>query len=388
MLEKTISNIIVTGDMMNKAYTNKLIYDYLWCNDITDPDIETLENNPDFMATAMEKSKDKKLYNLCSDNVRTNYDFVKRIVILFKEDFSFIEKVANTYLESIPEKERSDNKDCIELNILISNLFPKEISKYILSSAAFYEVENIRVETCLSYLDDENLRSQSKSGFIFSAVEYEDYPLILNYIAMRMYRKAMYSNNRLEILLHKRFKTVEELERYGDLKFIYDIVFDYDECLGTYMFNSPQYQEFASLIKETIKDISFFKKNWQNYVDRINAKKVSIFEHELLAKTVNIDLLSYDDILEFVTHHLGLKDIFSKNDNLYTGEYHEEKYKTLKMRDVSIINSAMSLARKLFSDDIKEEDYDEYINDDEKIDSVEKPQESVKTSTIKFKFIK
>ena len=79
---------------MMSPYNLNAVYDYIWGKDLDDDMVDSLENNPYFMIQVMEKSKDKNVYNLCSDTVKRNYDFVKRAVELFGDDLDFVSEAA------------------------------------------------------------------------------------------------------------------------------------------------------------------------------------------------------------------------------------------------------------------------------------------------------
>ena len=109
---------------MNKHYSKRIIFDYVFGNDIKDYDIDDLENDYTFMMEVIKYTKDKKMYDLCSENVKLNHEFVKFLIIMFQKDRDFIKKVSNYYLKNrtpnINEYRADVEHD--EIIILMSNL--------------------------------------------------------------------------------------------------------------------------------------------------------------------------------------------------------------------------------------------------------------------------
>lgn len=79
--------------------------------------IEKLENNSDFMKSVIFLSGDKKMYNLCSNNVKKDYQFVLYLVNKFNNDEEFICNVANYFLDYCEDKTQF-----FELVIIMSDL--------------------------------------------------------------------------------------------------------------------------------------------------------------------------------------------------------------------------------------------------------------------------
>lgn len=69
-----------------------LVSDYINGEDLN-CDVEVLENNPDFMLEVLRLSMDTKMYELCSDTVKNNFNFVVGIINLFSDDnFEFVKE--------------------------------------------------------------------------------------------------------------------------------------------------------------------------------------------------------------------------------------------------------------------------------------------------------
>ena len=84
-----------------KKYSRELINRYINSEDITIYDIDELENDKDFMMQVISVSGDNNFYNLCSDNVKCDYEFVKYLIIKFKHKIDFVCEVADYFLSHV-----------------------------------------------------------------------------------------------------------------------------------------------------------------------------------------------------------------------------------------------------------------------------------------------
>jgi len=112
---------------MNK-YDKKIINAYINGEDIEDYTIEELENDSKFMKMVIAKTHDKKMYELCSEELKKDPNFIKYIIMFFNSDKEFICKVMDEFI-----KTADDIKTFTELVILMSK-YTKEnnntINKY------------------------------------------------------------------------------------------------------------------------------------------------------------------------------------------------------------------------------------------------------------------
>ena len=256
---------------MERAYDLKLVYDYIWGNDITDYDIEELEDDPHFMIQVLEKTQDKRIYELCSNNVKTNYTFVRRMIELFGSDLDFLSDVANVYLNSLSEAEKGLGSSYAELNIIMSDLLGRTVNDFALRAMAFYETERARSLACVDALKSDVVEISSKKGFIFTATQYEDSDIIVDFVAKRMINAALYAgDNNLEYLIHKKFKSIDEFIAYGEVNFLHDCISDFDQFLGMYAFDPSRSETFQKFFGEVQKSIDIVKYRWPLYMDRFN----------------------------------------------------------------------------------------------------------------------
>ena len=253
----------------------------------------------------------------------------------------------------------------------MSSLCGKSLNQYSISTATFYEYERHRALISIGRVDDLEVKEESAAGFIISFVQYEKSPIILNFIAKRMINESLYGDrdNNLEYLIHSNFRSIDDFENYGEVNFLCNCIYDYDRNLCSYVFDKNSNVDFKSFFGQALKEIARVKRDWSLYMDRINAWRVMVFNQELadyMLQDGEIGRLSHDEIISYVAKKLGISDVFSKFDVDFPDTYDEENYKILETVDVNNLNKAMSIARGLFSKDVIDEDYDDYITDDDK----------------------
>lgn len=344
------------------AYDLKTVYDYIWGNYIEEEYIEELENNPSFMLEVIKRTKDKKMYELCSDKVKSDYTFVREVVFLFKDDLVFSTTVAREYLDSrdFPE----DDVSVAELNIIMSNLYGKIINEFALRAAVFYEIKKVEMEICLDSADLE-LKQLSKSGFIFAESEFSMSDIIVDYIAKRMLREALYGEkyNNLEYLIHKNFKSLHAFKKNGEINFLREVISDYDLYLANYSFNPNRVEKFNQFYGKVLKDIKRIEQGWDSYMDRLNCQRIEIFNSEMNKYIMEHGVsgtLSYDDIISYIANKVGVVSVFEKFEPDFVFQDDEDIYNVLEIKDADCISYGICIAKKLFSIDVIDDSYDEY----------------------------
>lgn len=350
---------------MSFGYDLKLVYDYIWGNDIEGYSIDELENDPDFMLLVLEKSKDKRMYDLCSDLVKSSYLFVRGVIDLFKDDLDFLSVVVNNYFNTLTDAEKEQGTAYAELNILMSNLYGKVVNEFTVGAAGFYEFERQRAKACINAFEDLTMKEESKEGFVITAVEYEDNPIIVDFVARRMINSALYNGrfDNLEYLVHRRFKSISDFENYGELRFLQDCISSYDCSLSTYVFDQSKSEMFDTFLGQALKEVSGIKYRWPVYMNRVNSWRINVFQYDMNRYMLENDYfgnLSYQDVASYVAHKLGVKEVFKKYDQEFLDNYDDRKYRILDTNDVRCLNNGLDLANKLFSVDVINDNYDDY----------------------------
>ena len=247
-----------------KKFNKKIIDDYINGNDIEDYTIDELENDQEFMMIVIGITNDKNFYNLCSDNLRKNYNFVKFIINKFKTDIDFICKVANYYL-----KNTDDELLRIELIIIMMKLTEtdeKKHAEYLNLSDTIFKTKRVSIEMAKE-LQDEYVSNEIGMGFLLIFDSYNSSKIVLDFYAKKIIEAIFEEYNiDLENMLHQQFNNAEQINKIGINNYMLNFISTYDSMLASYLStNIELMQDFANKIKN-------IQKNWNQY-NSINEKK-------------------------------------------------------------------------------------------------------------------
>jgi hypothetical protein len=351
---------------MKNGYNKTLILDYISGNDIEDKLLEELEDNYLFMIDVIKITKDKNMYNLCSDNVKKNYNFVKFMLEVFSDDKRFITSVADYYLNNTNSEDINYKELLIVMAKMIGRTDDKQLLFYCTKAFSIYEEESIAVTGEIMKEKNTSFKLEMGLGFLFFLHEYGTREIIMDYIASNFIgRIFIESGLNLEELIHKNYKDFKDLEKQGINNFLIGYINYYDTYLASYVSTKVE------LLDELRSRINFIKKNWNNYVERTNMRKIAIFiyesdkyidEHEKYMSICGEDALEYVikkyDLMPLVASYfpMGLDDEFSI-------PIQEDK---LNIADVKCIKYITDLVNDLFKNNIinvKNDDYEDEKKD-------------------------
>lgn len=304
-----------------KKYTKETIFDYLLGNDIKDFDIDELESNPKFMADVV--CKDKKAYNLCSYEIKANFEFAKKVIENYKNDIDFVVKVFDNYQNSITPKQLDDdiiNEHLFELNIIMRNITKNSNDEirlpYVLATNISFSWDEIIYEYSKQQYDEET-RKKLATGFEYQKSLYGHNKTIMNFIAERYIEQIFFDAMDLEENLHRIYKTYEKYEADGKYKVIVQFISYYDKELASYVAMN------AETLSELNKEINRIKNNWNTYNYRLEEQEIEKKEYDKQKYSRIIDRVknycdnhdcSFDhyDILAYVGKKFGVLDQLKK----------------------------------------------------------------------------
>lgn len=248
---KTITNEINSKVDLIKKYING--------EDIPDYDIEELEDDYKFMISVIRYTKDKNIYELCSDNVKSTYEFVLFMIEEFKCDIDFLRKIVDYYLDN----EREEVKR-IEILIIMCDTFnnsnyTKEYSSLLASiyTTIKFNIESIKNQPTMEF---EAIKEVIQEGFYFILEDYNSSNIVMNYFAKKFIIDIINEHNiNLEKQIHNEFKTYEELERYGKIKYLIKLLNKYDTNLVDYIICH------IILLNDIKIELERIKNNWNLY---------------------------------------------------------------------------------------------------------------------------
>ena len=160
-----------------------------------------LENDKDFMMAVIEKTRDKKYIDYCSDNVKNDYEFVMFLVNTFNGDISFITTVFSNYLSylnnyqfnGIIARNIHDTSLVNEMSLAIKNNNYTSYEDFRNFLSVLYYRVRVDIELVNKY-DPEPDNYYGMGFFCFSEIFGFNVD-ILNYMAEKMVKEILLNNS-------------------------------------------------------------------------------------------------------------------------------------------------------------------------------------------------
>lgn len=240
-------------------YNKIVVFNYVMGNDIEDYNIEELENDWEFMKEVFDYTNDKKIYDLCDDKLKSNFNLVKYLINKYKDDQKYVLKIASNYLE------KAENKlDKLEIKLMLDKLFKDDdvyVEKYDnkLEMQTFYFLERTYYELALDKTPDD-VKEFMQYGFYWFFEQYKDRELITDFIAKKMVDEIFdFRNKTLEEIIHSIYKDKSKVDKISSTKFIIDYISNHDYALSNYI------SVHVDIIKDLKKSVDLLFKNFNYY---------------------------------------------------------------------------------------------------------------------------
>lgn len=323
------------------------IFDYINGEDIEN--IEELENDYKFMIEVIKLTRDKNMFNMCSDEVKLNYEFIKFMVETFKKDIQFIDKIVSEYIDTIG----SEDATSLELIFIMADILKRDIEnplalKYNFLKNAFITSEKIQTKIVIS--NEEDLFWKKEFGLGFGIMQYEYYSnssIIMNEIALDLVEDIFYKEKdiTLEEIIHNRFKTLEEFNKVGIRKFMLSYIRMYDINLADYL------EVHIDLLKGMERNIKVIVSRFNIYNKRLEIRKDLIFSSEsrkILDKYK--DATSLTEYLLYIDKQ-QIKGLPTFVFNIYEEYDVSSDYTTINLNNITdykIIKELTNLAKEVY----------------------------------------
>ena len=291
-----------------------LVKKYVNGEDLGEFTIEQLENDKEFMMRVISYTNDIKMYFFCSDKVKQDYEFVKYLVLKFKDNSDFITSVADNYLDNTDTDWESK-----ELSIIMERVLPRKLSeKYQVLNEISYFTKKLEIE--IVEAKDLKLESMVGMGFWLIFDQYNGSDIILDYYANNMIGEIIRDNNiNFEKMLHTQFKSADKIIEMGINSYIVKFIGYYDSMLSSYV------STHINIIKPIANRIKFIQDNWDkySYVDESKRyNKMLDMVHEYMS--MSNSSMTENEVLYYVANELGI----TKKVKQYDGSKDiEEKFK-------------------------------------------------------------
>lgn len=340
------------------GYHRNLVWDYI--NGEYIDNIDILEDDCKFMMDVINVTNDKKIYYLCSDNVKKNYEFVKFIIYKFKNDKDFIHDIALEYLNNTNEYDITFKELCFIMSDIFNNYEDDRSIFYNLKKCLIYTNERMSISMLISEEIDNTMKDRLGLGFIFILFsDLAESDIITRYFASRYLSEIFYEKDKftLESLLHIKFSNVNKLKKVGIKKFILDYVRDYDIALSDYLF------AHVDLISELEKSINRIICTWDVYCDRLLDRKNSIFFQEV-NELISLYDASFDyfDVCSYIDNHninIPVKLSYFEECN----DFNSINLSKISFNDYKCLKEIIKLAKDLYLSSVIDVDYNYNKND-------------------------
>ena len=343
-------------------YSIKTIESYIKGEDIKEYTIEELENDSKFMLMVAFTTNDKNIYNLCSENVKLDYEFVKMMIKRFKNDLSFVCQIANYYLEN-----SNDEENNLELLIIMRGLTKdkdekiEQFLKYSLKlecSYSFYRFMISEVKKENKCEDKTSFNNIVGMGFFALSEDFGNSELVLNFFAKRFIGEILDTIN-LEKRLHQHFNNFEELEKKGINNYIIDLLNEFDTCLCNYVLSH-------SYVLEVLRKKFFaIKKKWIFFDLRNRELKIDwiIYYIQDYVKKHEEDFRFPDCfIIGYIASELNIPELKE-----YASDMDVEYMKILNIKELNHLNIMLKTIRKIINNNVFEPPKEEQSSSKKKL---------------------
>lgn len=292
-----------------EKYNTDLIIKYITGDDIDNYSIVDLENDKDFMISVIDYTNDSRIYSLCSDELKVNFEFVKYLVLKFANKKEFISNVSEYFFNNAKIRK---SIELIELSIIMERLLSKYEEynfEYKLRNITQYRTDRMAICTSVNSLDKQIEKDFFQNGFWIIYDMYNSSDYIMEYYAEHYLNDIFERDDfSLEKYLHNKYDNSNTIIEMGINTCILNLISSYDKMLGDYVSNH------LKLIEYLTKRINRIIKNWDNYIKYDeNERYNNMFEmvYEYLENTkCNIGLVS---MLYYVSKELSVYEKVKNN---------------------------------------------------------------------------
>lgn len=330
---------------------NKLVYDYINGEDVNN--IDELENDYKFMMEVISVSGDKNLYNLCSENVKSNYEFVRFMIETFKSDKDFVDKIATEYFDKVGSSDMTARELYFVMREIFKNYNDDRGILYNIICFKIYMADKDAISKLIQYEYKELGNDNLGMGFCY-VIDYHarKSDIITRYYAKRFLNEIFYENEKmtLEEIIHSKVTNVGMLKSIGLKKFILDYVKTYDAFLSDYLF------AHMDLVQNLERDINIIINNWDKFNNEMLERKNYIFQQE-----VNDLIMKYNASFDYtdVCSYLDANFDFSVKFGI---KGFEEIFcidvKKIDLVEYECLRKIIQLAKDLFGSPVIDTDYE------------------------------
>lgn len=344
---------------MEKSYS-QYIFKYI-NGDLSDEDRKMLENDDEFMKKVITLSRNKKYYDKASDNVKSNGNFVLKLIDTFSYDHGFLAKVGKTFFKLNKRDSKGEVEVAIELTKIYNETQDEVLHEFYEQSEDYYKniLDKIRRE--LMAMEDPDEREALGEGFGFANASFCDSDIAREFVASRLTQDLLLDNPMydFEELVHYYISSLKQIPDGLERRFIFDYLKGCDQELANFLGLHP------SIVDKYIPMVIEVKQNWDNYLNELNAYKLQQV-HDEMERYIVENNLSYD-MMEL---YRGMIDLSVRKEKIYNylplEELGNADYRAVNISKMDIPEYKFVRHMVQYMDDLFERDapYDMILADD------------------------
>ncbi len=306
------------------------------------------------MIAVIDYSNDPKIYNLCGDKIKYNYELIKHLILKFKNNTRYIIKLAEDYFDATRTEE--DEKDFPTIEYLEVLLTLDKFLKPKLEDDIIIEKLRVKKEY-LSYrmsfeiaLKNGGLDyDHSSMGFDIIEFTFPGSVLIKDFFAYNMIDEIISSTD-LEKKLHSSYKGKPIAPKSTLVK----LIKEYDLELADYV--ATRIKEFTPFVKK-VEDIMA---RWVSYEKGAKIEKsIDIIDaiYLFLSENGYMMLASDNQILTYFGRKYNFIDEIGELESDYTPE--ELDLSQCSFAEIGLINKLDNIVKLIVAGE-----YDPYIKEE------------------------
>ncbi len=277
---------------------------------IVNPNVlKRLYDNEKFMKRLILRNRNQQDYNLCSNRLKTNIDFIIFLTKVFDHDLNFVFSVINNYVYTVGEGDKRFGELLYVIDGYLKNReFEFDYTYYMQYRCKilwYFDIKQERINSLLNKFDKDYQR-ENLFGFDIMKWNFNYNEKITEFFAKHYLDKMFYGYD-FEDYIHEKYKSIEDINNSSSFKILAEYVRYYD--LGLYEYALKN----TSLLEDKVVRLNYVIDNFDSYnlknntekVDLFNTKLIDYLEQEKLALDTRVDLIKLEEI-----KRLGLEKEF------------------------------------------------------------------------------
>lgn len=278
----------------------ELLEDYLDGKISNSSTLNELYNDSSFMKLLILKTRNPNYYNLCSDNLKRDIDFVLFLTRIFEDDLNLLFSMIYGYTRYCDERDPKYPELLYKINGYLKNFNNNfDITYFMLYKSKIIWFFEIKQDKINYFLEDQSEKYQKENSFGFSIMQYfyNDSKETQMFFAEHYLEKLFYEYD-FENYIHKKYQSLDALNSVGINTVLSDYVKSFDEGLYEFVLVRPELLKSGEIKLLQIKDNfdEFALNDTRNKVDTFNTKLIDYLEEQDMLLDEKIDIIKLEEV--------------------------------------------------------------------------------------------